>query len=169
MIRMTQEKLNKHEREAPHSHLFQGLSPIFFIIIMVLDTLFNWSTQLSSYIPLFVKIVLFIVFLGLAILLIQLSHKTIFDKHEQKNEPSNVLITEGILKRVRNPMYLGILLFYMAFICLTLSLISMVFFVIIIIVYNRMVNYEEAILEQLFGEEYKEYKKKVPKWIPKLF
>ena len=161
--------MKKHEREAPHSHLIQGLSPIIFIIIMVLDTSFIWSTQLSGYIPLFVKLILFIVFFGLAILLIQLSHKSLFKKHEHKNEPSNVLITEGILKRVRNPMYLGILFIYLAFICLTISIISMVLFVIIIILYNRMVNYEESILEQLFGEEYKEYKKKVPKWMPKLF
>jgi protein-S-isoprenylcysteine O-methyltransferase Ste14 len=32
-----------------------------------------------------------------------------------------------------------------------------------------MVNYEEKILEDLFGEDYREYKKKVPKWIPNPF
>jgi protein-S-isoprenylcysteine O-methyltransferase Ste14 len=29
-----------------------------------------------------------------------------------------------------------------------------------------MVNYEEKILEDVFGEEYKDYKRKVSKWIP---
>jgi len=32
-----------------------------------------------------------------------------------------------------------------------------------------MVNFEENILEAKFGEEYKEYQKNVPKWIPNPF
>ena len=34
--------------------------------------------------------------------------------------------------------------------------------------YEKMVNFEEDILEEMFGEDYIEYKKKVPKWIPKI-
>jgi len=32
-----------------------------------------------------------------------------------------------------------------------------------------MANYEKNTLIQIFGKVYLEYKKKVPKWIPKLF
>lgn len=161
--------LNKHDREAPHSHLIQGLAPLIFIIIMLIDLTFQWSTQLAVFIPIYVRIILLLVFLGMAILLIQLSHKVLFHKHNTKSEPSNELISTGVLKYVRNPMYLGILLIYVAFIFFTFSLISVAVFVIVVILYNRMVNYEETILEQIFGEEYMEYKNNVPKWIPKLF
>jgi len=33
---------------------------------------------------------------------------------------------------------------------------------------NKMASYEEKDLEKIFGNEYLEYKKNVPKWIPKL-
>jgi len=66
-------------------------------------------------------------------------------------------------------MYLGILMVYIAFICFSLSLIALALFVIIFRSYNRSVNYEENVLEQLFGKDYLQYKQKVPKWIPKLF
>jgi len=94
-----------------------------------------------------------------------LSHKVLFDH----NEPSDTLITSGIMGRVRNPLYLGVLLIYVAFLFLSISIISIGFFIIVFLVYNKMVNYEEKKLIEIFGNEFLEYKKKVPKWIPKLF
>lgn len=73
-----------------------------------------------------------------------------------------------MLKHTRNPMYFGILLVYLAFIFLSISVICIAFFVNIFLLYNKMVNFEEDILEQIFGQDYIEYKKKVPKWIPKI-
>jgi len=58
------------------------------------------------------------------------------------------------------------LLIYVAFIFLSLSLISIGLFVLIFLVYNWMANFEEKILENLFGEQFLEYKKKVGKWLP---
>jgi protein-S-isoprenylcysteine O-methyltransferase Ste14 len=43
------------------------------------------------------------------------------------------------------------------------------FFIIVFIAYNKMANYEEKVLEKLFGEEYLGYKKKVSKWFPNPF
>ena len=34
--------------------------------------------------------------------------------------------------------------------------------------YVKMANHEEKQLKERFGEKYEEYKRKVPKWIPKL-
>ena len=169
---MNQEKLEKtnkltgHEREAPHSHLIQGLSPVVFIIITSLDGwVLHWTTQLNDVVPLLIRGILCALFLSLAVSLMYLSHKMLFKDHK----PSDRLITEGILKRVRNPMYLGIMCIYIAFLFLSMSLIALGAFIIIFIVYDNMVQYEEGILEQLFGEAFAEYKKQVPRWIPKLF
>jgi len=161
------EKDSTHDsREMPHTHLLHLLLPIIFIAVWVLDSwILLLSVWLNEFIPLILRIILFITVLGLALIVMFLSHRTLFDH----NEPSDTLITSGILNRVRNPLYLSILLIYIAILLLSISIISIVLFIIIFFVYNKMVNYEEKKLEEIFGNEYLEYKKKVPKWIPKLF
>lgn len=153
------------KREPKYSHLVQAISPITFVVIWILDSqIFFISVVLNNYVPLILRIILFSIVLVLAFIFIALSHKAIF--HD--NKPSNTLIIDGILGHVRNPMYLGILLIYVAFLFLSISLICIVLFIIIALVYNKMVNYEEKVLESLFGDDYLAHKKKVPKWIPKL-
>jgi len=160
------EKKSAHEREVPYSHLIQGLSPIIFIIILLLDSnVLLISVFLNNFVPFVIRLGLCIVVLSIASILILLSHRTLFTK----NRPSDTLVTDGILKYVRNPLYLGILLIYVAFLFLTISLISIVVFVVVFLIYNRMVNYEEKVLESLFGEDYLKYKKSVSKWIPNPF
>jgi protein-S-isoprenylcysteine O-methyltransferase Ste14 len=160
------EKLSAHDREIPHSHLIQGLSPVIFVIIWILDSdVLFLSVYLNNIIPYLVRLALFLFSLIFALILIFLSHRTLFNK----NGPKDTLITGGILKYVRNPLYLGVLLIYVAFIFLSISLISIALFIIIFLIYNRMVNYEEKVLEKLFGEAYLKYKKRVSKWIPNPF
>ncbi|MFX0021260.1 MAG: methyltransferase family protein [Candidatus Hermodarchaeota archaeon] len=152
-----------HEREAPNSHLYQGLLPVIFILIWFLDSqIFRFSTFLNNFVPFMIRIILFVIVFAISIIFIMLSHSTLFKSHE----PSNKLITSGILRYVRNPMYFGILLIYVAFLLLSISLIGIGLFVVVFLVYNWMVNFEEKILENIFGDEYKEYKSRVSKWIP---
>jgi protein-S-isoprenylcysteine O-methyltransferase Ste14 len=152
------------EREVPHSHVIQFGIPLVFIFIWLLDSkIFLISVWLNEYVPLNIRIIIFVSVLTLSLILIFLAHKVLFGKNIG---PSDSLITSGILKYVRNPLYLGVLLIYVAFIILSISLISLILFVIICLIYDRMVNFEEKILEEMFGDKYLEYKKKVPKWIP---
>ena len=83
-----------------------------------------------------------------------------------KPSDTTVLVTEGMYRYSRNPMYLGLLL-------LTIS--STIWFgtwfgIIINILFIFLINFlqiipeEEALLE-IFGEEYEEYKKNVRRWI----
>ncbi|MFW9968826.1 MAG: methyltransferase family protein [Candidatus Odinarchaeota archaeon] len=155
-----------HGREAPNSHIYQTLLPIIFFLIWILDTnVFEFSTFLNNFVHFLIRLILFIIVLAIALTFIMLSHQTLFKTHK----PSDKLITIGILRYVRNPMYFGILLIYIAFLILSISLIGIGMFVIVFLVYNWMVNYEENILENMFGETYNEYKRKVPKWIPNPF
>ncbi|MFX1257912.1 MAG: methyltransferase family protein [Promethearchaeota archaeon] len=156
---------NQGPREIHHSHLLQASLPIIFTVIWILDSwILSISVWLNELVPLLLRIILFIITLCSAFILIILAHRALF--HE--NEPSDTLITNGILSRVRNPLYLGVLLIYISFIFLSISIISIFLLIIIFFIYNKMVNYEEHILEEIFGDEYLEYKNKVPKWIPKL-
>jgi protein-S-isoprenylcysteine O-methyltransferase Ste14 len=153
---------DSEKREIPRSHLYHALLPIIFIIVWVLDSkILELSTFLGEIVPFIVRAALFAVFLGTAIILMGLSHKALFNEG-----PPDVLLTGGIFSYTRNPMYLGILFIYVAFIALSVSLISVALFVFVFYAYTKMVNYEEDILEKLFNKEYKEYKERVPKWIP---
>jgi protein-S-isoprenylcysteine O-methyltransferase Ste14 len=159
---------HKHERrlgiEAPHSHLIQALSPTIFTIVWILDTLvFKFSIVLNDFVPWIVRLILFIVVIVVSFAFIRLSHNILFRRPENNDE----LITDGILGHVRNPMYFGVLLIYLAFIFLSISLISIALWIVIIVIYDKLATFEEKQLEKLFGEKYLEYKKKTTKWIPR--
>jgi protein-S-isoprenylcysteine O-methyltransferase Ste14 len=81
------------------------------------------------------------------------------------NEP-DLLVTEGLYKRTRNPMYLGFLMMLLGFAVVLGSLapffVVMGFFIITNLWYIR---FEEKMLEEKFGETYRAYKKSVRRWI----
>ena len=77
-----------------------------------------------------------------------------------------MLITEGMYRYSRNPMYLGLLLLIIAatiWFGTWFGIIISVFFILLINIL-QIIPEEEALL-QIFGEEYLEYKKKVRRWI----
>ena len=95
----------------------------------------------------------------------------VFSRHKTTISPLNpsettALVTEGMYRYSRNPMYLGLLL-------LTIS--STIWFgtwlgVILNIVFIFLINFlqiipEEEALQEIFGEEYEDYKEKVRRWI----
>ena len=83
-----------------------------------------------------------------------------------KPSDATALVTEGMYRYSRNPMYLGLLL---------LTIASTIWFgtwfgIIVNILFIFLINFlqiipeEEALLE-IFGEEYEEYKKNVRRWM----
>ena len=152
------------EREFPYSHFIQFFMPVLFLIIWILDSFFlKISTSLSDSVPLIIRLMLFLMVLATAFILIQLSHKALFG--ESHSHPDRV-IEFGIMARVRHPMYLGVMLIYLAFLLTTFSLICLLLLIGVFIVYNKMASFEEKQLEMLFGEDYLKYKARVRKWIP---
>jgi protein-S-isoprenylcysteine O-methyltransferase Ste14 len=83
-----------------------------------------------------------------------------------KPSDATALVTEGMYRYSRNPMYLGLLLWTIA----STIWFGTWFGIIINIVFVFLINFlqiipeEEALLE-IFGEEYEEYKKNVRRWI----
>jgi len=93
----------------------------------------------------------------------------LFQKIEQDPAPwtsTPELIVVGPYKFTRNPMYL-----MMLFVCFGFSIIldeAWVFVltpVCAIAIYLIAIRHEEKYLEEKFGESYREYKKKVRRWI----
>lgn len=153
---------NDGDAEPPHAHLLHVVHLILFSIIWFSDSfIFNFSTFLANFIPLVLRVVLALSVLALGFGLTSLGHWLLFNK----KLPG--LVTIGIFAHVRHPMYLGYILAYFGCIVGTMSLLSIIPLLLIIHLYTKMSNYEEQELEQRFGKEYLEYRRRVPKWIPR--
>ena len=75
-------------------------------------------------------------------------------------------MTGGPYRFNRNPMYSGHLI-YFAGVALALgSWIAAAVFVAHLLWFNARVRDDEARLEALFGEPYREYRRRVKRWIP---
>ena len=84
--------------------------------------------------------------------------------------PPPKLITTGLYAYVRNPMLLGLFIFMLGlgvlFSSLSLIFIFTPLFIVLNVLYLKAV--EEKEMEMKFGQEYLEYKKRVPMFIPGL-
>lgn len=80
----------------------------------------------------------------------------------------NKLIMDGPYSMVRNPMYLGILSIALGVVLVILKpWVILIFLGFFISRYIPLIKKEEVILTKAFGQEYLEYKKKVPALFPK--
>jgi protein-S-isoprenylcysteine O-methyltransferase Ste14 len=76
------------------------------------------------------------------------------------------LVTEGIYRVTRNPMYLGMLLILSGFPLMIDAIIGLICPVIFFILMNLIViPREEKVVEGVFGEAYLEYKSNTRRWI----
>ena len=85
---------------------------------------------------------------------------------EKRDSPQ--VIKKEIYSFVRHPMYLAMILFYTALVLATLSFLSLALGIFIFIFYNFIAAHEEKLLENKLGQNYVEYKNKVPRWLPRL-
>ena len=131
---------------------------IYLSSLFIETTTFNYQGLLS---------ILFLI-LGFACLLPSFKLFAKFKTTITPLKPSDAtaLVSEGMYRYSRNPMYLGLLL-------LTIS--STIWFgtwlgIIINLVFILLINFlqiipEEEALLTIFGEEYEEYKKNLRRWI----
>lgn len=76
------------------------------------------------------------------------------------------LVDTGIYRRTRNPMYVGVsvsLLGYAVFLSHPLALLASALFPAYI--QRFQIAPEERALDRLFGDDYANYKKRVPRWL----
>lgn len=75
------------------------------------------------------------------------------------------LITEGIYKYSRNPAFVGFYLMFIGLFLVYADVITCISMLINIYAMNRLVIEEEKHLEEMFGKEYTNYKKKTPRYL----
>ncbi len=80
--------------------------------------------------------------------------------------PPDKLVTSGPYAVTRNPMYLGHLVFLAGVALATGSPIAVAGFLYQWRRLGRRVHIDEERIEQIFGDEFREYTKRVPRWVP---
>lgn len=76
------------------------------------------------------------------------------------------LVTDGLYSFTRHPQYLGILVLTLGMIVQWATILTLLMWPILLIVYYRLAREEEKEMEGKFGETFKEYKTKVPMFFP---
>lgn len=75
------------------------------------------------------------------------------------------LVTHGIYRHTRNPMYVGLLCQLLALVCYLASPMALIGLPVFVYLINWLqIEPEEAVLRELYGEEYMTYKRRVRRW-----
>lgn len=94
-----------------------------------------------------------------------------FRKHQTTVNPhaigeANALVTTGIYRFTRNPMYLGMLLILLGSVAWTQDLLAAIVVPAFIITLNRLqIRPEETALRNQFGAAYEAFTERVRRWI----
>ena len=81
-------------------------------------------------------------------------------------QKSTMLMTDGVFRLTRNPMYVGFVLILLGIAIFEGSLTPYIIVMVFPILMDRIfIRVEERMLEETFGEAWLEYKKKVRRWI----
>ena len=80
--------------------------------------------------------------------------------------PPERIVAQGPYRVVRNPMYLGHLIFMLGLALTFKSWLGLALFAFHVVWFQRRVLEDEAQLLRLFGDPYRAYMKQVKRWIP---
>lgn len=82
------------------------------------------------------------------------------------NRPAAALVTSGIYRYTRNPMYLSLVLLYLAITLVLDSWWPITFLPIVIVAVDRLIiRREERYLAHAFPSEYPAYRERVRRWV----
>jgi protein-S-isoprenylcysteine O-methyltransferase Ste14 len=137
-----------------------------FLATWVSDTfILEYTTQLNHRVPLAIRTPLGVILLLVSGYLARTGLSTVFGPEREK--PG--VIRESVFGIVRHPVYLSEILLYLGLLMMSISLAAAVVWGIAILFLHYISRYEERLLVARFGEEYEEYMREVPMWVPRLW
>jgi protein-S-isoprenylcysteine O-methyltransferase Ste14 len=161
---MKEEIMKEKKGEHPFGDTGQLIGFGVFLIVWIGDSYFlRLSTFLSDYVPLVLRLGILALSIIVALCLFGTGHEVAH--REQKLDR---VVTTGSFRFVRHPLYSASILVYIGLTIVTLSLFSLAVLMGIFIFYDFIAGYEEKLLEAQFGEEYRRFKRRTGKWIPKI-
>ena len=144
------------------------IPPPLIVLVLIVSIYFSSKKIDLINIPLQLEISIFILSAGILIfvnpVLQFIKSKTTVNPIQF--EEVNKLVTSGIFKYSRNPMYLGMLMIVLSTSIFYLNIYSILTPLLFILWINKFqINREEEFLIEKFGDEYLSYKKKTRRWI----
>jgi protein-S-isoprenylcysteine O-methyltransferase Ste14 len=101
------------------------------------------------------------VFIGFGFLLLSSAWNVLY--HSQRRQS---LAKAGPYARIRHPQYVAFVLILLGFLLQWPTLLTLVMFPVLLIMYARLSITEEAEMRKQFGAEYEEYIRHTPRFIP---
>ena len=144
---------------------------IFFILLPYGAVTLNNITGLLRYSNMEMKIFgIFFFILGIANFFYCIS---LFNKFGEgtplPTEPAKKFIIKGNYRYVRNPIYLGHFSVFLSYFLILGHVLLLIYLLILVMVLHFYVVFEEEPkLKKRFGEGYRDYLKKVPRWLPRI-
>ena len=143
------------------------IPPILFLMCVTLMFVFLWLYPLYQWLDFPLSLIGVLPFIvGIAIA----KHGSdVFEKTETNIETfddPNILVTDGLFKFSRNPMYVGLVTTLFG-IAIMLGDVSAILIAIgfLAITDRWYIPFEEQAMERVFGEAYLEYKTQVRRWL----
>jgi protein-S-isoprenylcysteine O-methyltransferase Ste14 len=157
---MTPDKNGEH----PLGDRLQLAALAAFMILWALDSfILRFSTWAAAGVLPGLRLAALAILLTAAYLLQKSGHVVVHGRERPQR-----IVTGGAFARVRHPLYLACLLFYLALAAASLSALSLAALIPIFLLYNYLAAYEERVMELRFGPAYQTYRTRVGRWIPRL-
>jgi len=103
------------------------------------------------------------IFIGGGFILISVGWKALYDAQQQRR-----LATSGIYSYVRHPQYDGFIAVMFGFLLQWPTLLTLAMFPVLVFMYTRLARTEEREALAEFGDAYKVYMARVPRFIPRI-
>ena len=144
--------------------------PLLALAVVLIGLLLDWLVPayiLTLLLSLTARIVIGVVLMGAgcALGIAAVNEFRAAQTHIEPWKPSTALVTGGILAWLRNPMYVGGTLFLAGLAILLASDWMLVMTIVFVpVIHVGVVKREERYLEAKFGEPYRQYKTRVPRY-----
>lgn len=102
------------------------------------------------------------VFIGGGFLLISSAWNVLY-----KAQKAGKLAVTGLYSKVRHPQYIGFVAIMFGFLLQWPTIITVIMFPILVVMYWRLAKHEEAESKKRFGKAWNDYAKEIPAFIPK--
>ncbi len=154
------------DKDAPGVIVFPPLIPLIALIVgAILDWLF--PLPIINALPLALRIVLGVLILAAGLAMGRAAQLAMNRAGTNINpfQPSLALARDSIFGRVRNPMYVGgSLVFVGIIVVFGLEWTFVLFVLSCFVLHYGVVLREERYLERKFGDDYRRYKERVPRY-----
>jgi protein-S-isoprenylcysteine O-methyltransferase Ste14 len=143
------------------------LPPVYFLCSLILELGLHFVIPVARIIPSpwhYIGVVLIVAGVSLAGAAAQQFGRA--DTPVKPSDKPTALVTGGLFRVTRNPMYLGVLLVLLGTAVILRTLTPLVVpFAFAYVITSRFIRVEEAFLREQFGEPYVSYCRAVRRWL----